>query len=185
MCVFATQHRPSIPPLSPCHPQFETRAHRLTRRTSFVDLEPVHLSSLSPRIRLHLAMANCVDTHAKTVSLSNGTQIRFGWLLIASGAVPRQLPLPSNPHVITIRDQHSVMNLAAALKHVTAERLRVVLVGGGGIAMEVALHPLLRNCDVTWVSFPPPAPHPCHAFCNIRQPCAAFCVLLKSCGLRL
>lgn len=118
----------------------------------------MQLSSLSPRIRFHLALASCVDTHAKTVSLSNGTQIRFGWLLIASGAVPRQLPLPSNPHVITIRDQNSVMNLAAALKHVTAERVRVVLVGGGGIAMEVALHPLLQNCDVTWVSLPPPRP---------------------------
>ena len=136
----------------------------------------MHLSSLSPRIRFHLAQANCVDTLAKTVSLSNGTQIRFGWLLIASGAVPRQLPLPSNPHVITIRDQNSVMNLAAALKHVTAERLRVVLVGGGGIAMEVARHPLLQNCDVTWVSLPPPRPprppHPGHAFaiCGSQVP---------------
>ncbi len=133
--------------------QFEARAHRLSRRTSLVDLAPVHLSSLSPRICLHLAHANVVDTQAKVVTLSNGTEIRYGWLLIASGAVPRRLPLPPNPHVITVRDQQSVLDLAAALKNDTAERRRVVLVGGGGIAMELARHPVLHNCDVVWVSF--------------------------------
>jgi 3-phenylpropionate/trans-cinnamate dioxygenase ferredoxin reductase subunit len=133
--------------------QFEARAHRLSRRTSLVDLAPVHLSSLSPRIRLHLAQANVVDTQAKVVTLSNGSEIRYGWLLIACGAVPRRLPLPSNPHVITIRDQQSVLNLASALKSNSAERLRVVLVGGGGIAMELARHPVLQSSDVVWVRF--------------------------------
>ena len=151
--------------------QFEARSHRLTRRTSLVDLTPVQLSSLSPRIRMHAALANFADTRLKVVSLSNGAEIRYGWLLIASGAVPRHLPLPPNPHVITIRDQTSVMNLAAALKHDCSERLRVVLVGGGGIAMELAQHPVLQNCDVVWV----------------RQLADAACasLLLTRCLLRL
>ena len=146
---------PPAPPIPhPSHPrwQFEARAHRLTRRTSLVDLAPVKLSSLSPRICMHAALATCVDTLFKVVTLSNGAEIRYGWLLIATGAVPRSLPLPPNPHVITIRDQNSVMNLAAALKNDGPERLRVVLVGGGGIAMELARHPVLQNCDVAWVS---------------------------------
>ncbi len=92
-----------------------------------------------------------MDTQARVVSLSNGTKIRYDWLLIASGAVPRRLPLPPNPHVITVRDQQSVLNLAAALKIHATVRLRVVLVGGGGIAMELARHPVLQNCDVVWV----------------------------------
>lgn len=73
---------------------------------------------------------------------------------MASGAVPRQLTLPPNPHVVTVRDQNSVENLAALLKHDAAVRRRVVLIGGGGIAMELARHPVLRNCDVVWVSCP-------------------------------
>ena len=112
------------------------------------------LSSLSPRIRLHLAQASFVRAQDKVVHLSNGTDIQYGWLLVASGAVPRQLPLPPNPHVVTVRDQNSVENLAALLKHDAAVRRRVVLIGGGGIAMELARHPVLRDCDVVWVSFP-------------------------------
>jgi hypothetical protein len=35
------------------------------------------------------------------------------------------------------------------------------LVGGGGIAMELARHPVLQHCDVVWVrATPPPPPQP-------------------------
>ena len=112
-----------------------------------------------------------MDTLAKAVILLNGDEVRYGWLLLACGAVPRHLPVPPNPHVITIRDHNSVVNLAALLKSDTAKRLRVVLIGGGGIAMELALHPVLQNCDVIWVS---PSPSPTLPISCNREPSFPF-----------
>ena len=65
---------------------------------------------------------------------------------ICTGSQPRSLfPHFTHPHVLTIRDLDSVKEMSCRL----ATAQRVVIVGNGGIAMELAN--ALTFCDVGWV----------------------------------
>ncbi|VDN14473.1 unnamed protein product [Dibothriocephalus latus] len=78
------------------------------------------------------------------VYLSNHEPIRYGRVCLATGGVPRSF-LPNNPLVVTLRDTESVVQFRSRL----AGARRVLLVGNGGIATEVAYE--IEDCQVVWV----------------------------------
>uniref|UniRef100_A0A183SYM0 Pyridine nucleotide-disulfide oxidoreductase domain-containing protein 1 n=1 Tax=Schistocephalus solidus TaxID=70667 RepID=A0A183SYM0_SCHSO len=96
--------------------------------------------------------------------LSNHEPIRYGRICLATGGVPRAF-LPNNPLVVTLRDTESVFHFRSRLEvfnqllviallnlqfapTVPGAR-RVLLVGNGGIATEVAYE--IEDCQVVWV----------------------------------
>lgn len=77
-----------------------------------------------------------VDPRAHTVSLHNGDTVGYGSLVWATGATPRQIPLPEPAlrGVHSIRTRADVDRLVAELPGVSG----VVVIGGGYIGLETA-----------------------------------------------
>ncbi|SHM70460.1 NAD(P)/FAD-dependent oxidoreductase [Roseibium suaedae] len=81
--------------------------------------------------------ATAIDRTAKTVALSDGTELAYGTLAIATGSVPRRLPEAIGGHldgVLTIRDLEDADRFSALLK--TAKSCAII--GGGYIGLEAA-----------------------------------------------
>lgn len=77
-----------------------------------------------------------IDPTTKTVTLSDGKELRYGALLLATGGMPRRLPiagadLPGVHYLRTIEDAH-------AIKAALSRTRRLVIIGGGFIGMELA-----------------------------------------------
>jgi apoptosis-inducing factor 3 len=77
-----------------------------------------------------------LDPRKKTVTLSGGVQMPFDKALIATGGVPRSLPIPGADgegcfNLRSFADARAIMEAAAAAK-------KVVLIGAGFIGMELA-----------------------------------------------
>ena len=98
------------------------------------------------------AFVSRIDVDRKFVRcteiLSDGTKGRtddvvYGKLAICTGAVPTSIA-PDIPRVLCIRDDTSVAGLCAALK----DARRILLVGNGGIAME--LSQAVTSCELVW-----------------------------------
>ncbi|VDM21903.1 unnamed protein product [Hydatigera taeniaeformis] len=70
--------------------------------------------------------------------------LKYGRICIATGGVPRPI-IPHHPLVLTLRDTESVTHFRSRL----SSARRVVLVGNGGIATEVAYE--IKGCQVIWV----------------------------------
>ncbi|MHB1235152.1 MAG: NAD(P)/FAD-dependent oxidoreductase, partial [Microbacteriaceae bacterium] len=94
------------------------------------------------------ARAIGVDLPAQTVILHDGTAVRYGDLVIATGLRPRRLPLPflSGRHAIRTLDD------AMALRSELVPGARVVVAGSGFIGCEVAATATKLGCAVTVVS---------------------------------
>jgi NADPH-dependent 2,4-dienoyl-CoA reductase/sulfur reductase-like enzyme/nitrite reductase/ring-hydroxylating ferredoxin subunit len=80
--------------------------------------------------------ATGIDIWARTVTLANGERLRFGGLLLATGARPRRLPIPGaeRGHVHTLR---SLADCQAIIEQAQAAK-QAVVVGAGFIGLEVA-----------------------------------------------
>lgn len=90
---------------------------------------------------------------AHTVILQNGTQLEYTQLLLATGASPRPLALPH-------ADQHHIHYLrtyadAMALRSQLAAGMRLLVIGGGFIGLEVAASAVEKGCLVTVVEMAP------------------------------
>lgn len=72
----------------------------------------------------------CVSDHY--VTTTDGQVYKYKKLLISTGGTPRLID-NSNPHVIGIRDTHSVQYFKEKL----ADARRVAVIGNGGIALEL------------------------------------------------
>ena len=81
--------------------------------------------------------ATKLDPAAHTVTLSDGTELSYDAVLLATGASPRSLPLPGHdlPGVHQLRSIDDSESLKAALSE---GGKRLVLIGSGWIGMEVA-----------------------------------------------
>ncbi|XP_031558778.1 pyridine nucleotide-disulfide oxidoreductase domain-containing protein 1-like, partial [Actinia tenebrosa] len=77
------------------------------------------------------------------VTTSDGRVYEYEKLLISTGGSPRLID-DSNPHVIGIRDTHSVQYFKTRL----ADARRVAVIGNGGIAMELVFE--LTGHEVLW-----------------------------------
>ena len=102
---------------------------------SCVRLSEADIADLDVTMRLGHRVA-AVDAETKTLTLGDGTELRYSALLLATGGVPRRLDIPgadlAGVHYLrTIEDANAI---GAALS--TAKRL--VIIGGGFIGMELA-----------------------------------------------
>lgn len=94
-----------------------------------------------------------LDVKEKTLSLGDGTALRYEKLLLATGGQPRHLPLPGAdlPGIHYLR----TLEDSDALKEAMAAAKRLVVVGGGFIGCEVAAAGVLKGLDTTVVEVGP------------------------------
>jgi NADPH-dependent 2,4-dienoyl-CoA reductase/sulfur reductase-like enzyme len=91
-----------------------------------------------------------VDPNERSIATRDGHDYRFRKLLLATGAVPRQLDVPGAelPGVFTLRS----LSDSTAIREAAAETRDAVVVGSGFIGMEVAASLTELGLDVTLVS---------------------------------
>jgi len=91
--------------------------------------------------------AETIDRSTRTVSLSNGTKLRFSKLLLATGASPRRLDNVEGKDgiVLYLRTFFDALTLRERLQPATD----IVIVGGGFIGLEIAASAVARGCRVT------------------------------------
>jgi apoptosis-inducing factor 3 len=101
------------------------------------------------RIEFVPARATALDPAAKTVTLSDGTGLSYGALVLATGADPVLLPIPGAglPHVRYLRSLADSRALIGKAK----EARRAVVVGTSFIGLEVAASLRARGLEVTVV----------------------------------
>lgn len=130
------------PPLSKAYLKGELEAARL-----FLKADDYY-SGAGIDLRLSTRVAS-IEPDSHTVTLADGQVIRYGKLLLATGTRARSLPLPGIDHegVHTIRSIDDVDRIAAILK----PSMRVVIIGGGYIGLEVASALRMRGNVVTVV----------------------------------
>lgn len=85
-----------------------------------------------PNLRWVQGVATGIDTERKLLEVAGRDPLPYDKLCVATGARPRRLL--NSPHVTVLRDTDSVEELAARL----ASARRVIVVGNGGIALELA-----------------------------------------------
>ncbi|KAK9860342.1 hypothetical protein WJX84_006237 [Apatococcus fuscideae] len=90
------------------------------------------------------AAAVGIDVEKHNLILEDGTKIAYDSLCIAAGAVPKA-PLVSTAHVLMLRDSGSIQELSHRLRSAK----RVMIVGNGGIALELAQS--LQGYEIIWV----------------------------------
>jgi 3-phenylpropionate/trans-cinnamate dioxygenase ferredoxin reductase component len=88
-----------------------------------------------------------IDRGRREVTLSDGAHLAYGKLLLATGAVPRRVPLPG-------ADADGVLYLRRAadsdrIRDTFTAASRVVIVGAGWIGLEVAAAARVAGVDVT------------------------------------
>ncbi|MDW3204111.1 MAG: FAD-dependent oxidoreductase [Alphaproteobacteria bacterium] len=88
-----------------------------------------------------------IDTTAGTVSLSDGSVLPYGALVLATGGVVKRLPLPG----ADLKGIHVVRTLedSAELGADLTPGARVAVIGGGFIGLETAASARQMGCDVT------------------------------------
>eukprot|EP01024_Parvocaulis_polyphysoides_P057179 TRINITY_DN6072_c2_g1_i2.p1 TRINITY_DN6072_c2_g1~~TRINITY_DN6072_c2_g1_i2.p1 ORF type:complete len:495 (-),score=102.85 TRINITY_DN6072_c2_g1_i2:217-1701(-) len=96
-----------------------------------------------PNLTVKHAKVETIDIENKKIVLMGGEQLGYDKVCLATGASPKKFS--DNENVITVRDTESVEMLAKKLEGTK----RAIVVGNGGIAMEVL--PALTNCEVIWV----------------------------------
>jgi NADPH-dependent 2,4-dienoyl-CoA reductase/sulfur reductase-like enzyme len=104
------------------------------------------IDALDADIRLGVR-ATRLDPAERTVSLDTGASVSYDELVIATGGVPRALPIAIPQGVVTLRTLDDAGQLGSALR----SRARLVIVGGGFIGAEVASAARNHGCDVTIV----------------------------------
>jgi 3-phenylpropionate/trans-cinnamate dioxygenase ferredoxin reductase component len=89
--------------------------------------------------------AVAVDRSQHLVRLSMGCDVRYDRLLLATGAAPRRLQVPGADRVFYLRN----LDHAFALRARLAPGMRLTIVGGGFIGLEVAASARSHGIDVT------------------------------------
>ncbi|MGE3305704.1 MAG: NAD(P)/FAD-dependent oxidoreductase [Rhizobiaceae bacterium] len=96
--------------------------------------------------------ATSIDRAAKRVALSNGGGIHYDRLLLATGAKPRRLPAAEGSrrclYLRTFDD-------AQAIRRHLRGRLRLAVIGGGFIGLELAASARMLGCPVTVIEAQP------------------------------
>lgn len=108
--------------------------------------------ALLASIMVSLIIANpavSIDRASKEVLLEDRTRVPYKKLLIATGAIPRKLPLPGAdlPQVRTLRTFEDAIALREAIK----PGKHVVIIGGGFIGLEVASSARKLGAEVTLI----------------------------------
>ena len=98
-------------------------------------------------------MVTEIDPAAHTVRLDDGSRIPYAKLLLATGARPRKLNTPGADAgiVLYLRTFADALAMRGHLK----PGIRLVVIGGGFIGLEIAASALDRGCSVTVVEMAP------------------------------
>lgn len=87
-----------------------------------------------------------LDPVSKTVATSNGRRFGYDKLLLATGAAPRRLKLANNSQrSVYLRTFNDALTIRACLK----ARVRVAIIGGGFIGLELAAAARNHGCGVS------------------------------------
>jgi 3-phenylpropionate/trans-cinnamate dioxygenase ferredoxin reductase subunit len=91
--------------------------------------------------------AVAIDRDGKTVKLSDGSTLAYDKLLLATGALPRRLPLAADagPRCVTLRS----FDDALAIRKLLIPGMQLVVIGGGFIGLELAASAVKRGAAVT------------------------------------
>lgn len=91
--------------------------------------------------------AVAIDRAGKSVQLSDGSTLAYDKLLLATGAMPRQLPLAASagPRCVTLRN----FDDALGIRKLLVPGMRLVVIGGGFIGLELAASGAKRGASVT------------------------------------
>ncbi|HLX06758.1 MAG TPA: FAD-dependent oxidoreductase, partial [Thermoanaerobaculia bacterium] len=116
---------------------------------------PLHPRELFEERRIELRLGTrvtAIDPHQRTVTLDGGEILRWGALLLATGAEPVRLDLPGGdlPHVHYLRTLADSRAIIADISRL-APSSRAVVVGGSFIGLEVAAALRTRQLAVTVV----------------------------------
>jgi 3-phenylpropionate/trans-cinnamate dioxygenase ferredoxin reductase subunit len=107
-----------------------------------------HLESLQLDARLGVR-ASALDVEGRRCELEDGSEVAFDGVVIATGATPRTLPGARDlKGVHTLRSRGDALALRDALGEPS---VRLVVVGGGFLGMEVAGTARELGCEVTVV----------------------------------
>ena len=98
-------------------------------------------------------MVTDIDRARHSVMLDDGTRLPYAKLLLATGARPRRLTTPGADasNVLYLRTFADALAMRAYLK----PGIRLVVIGGGFIGLEIAASALDRGCTVTVVEMAP------------------------------
>ncbi|HEX7120338.1 MAG TPA: FAD-dependent oxidoreductase [Longimicrobiales bacterium] len=120
-----------------------------TAPEEWIPLRPTGFHETHGIERIHSGAAR-LDAAGRTLVLTDGRSIRFGALLLATGAVPVRPGIDGAalPHVHTLRSLDDCRSIIRAAEHAR----RAVVLGAGFIGMEVAASLRQRGLDVTVVA---------------------------------
>lgn len=101
---------------------------------------------------IHSVRAVAIDRAAHTVQLSDGSSLSYDKLLVATGSVPRKLPMPGlGPRCVYLRTFNDALAIRA---HLSAGN-RVAVIGGGFIGLELAAAARKLGATVTVIEAQP------------------------------
>ncbi|KAJ5312963.1 hypothetical protein PENANT_c018G07979 [Penicillium antarcticum] len=93
-----------------------------------------------------------VDFNSKSVSTKSGKNLTYSKLVLATGGIPRTLPLPGFKgeldNIFTLRGIKDVQDILAAANTTTKEKKNIVVIGSSFIGMEVG-NALSKDHNVT------------------------------------
>jgi 3-phenylpropionate/trans-cinnamate dioxygenase ferredoxin reductase subunit len=95
--------------------------------------------------------ATAIDRAARRLRLSDGDELPYDQLVLATGARPRRLNLPGAEHGLTLR----AFEDAVALRERMRPGAAIVVIGGGFIGLELAAGARKRGCEVVVVESAP------------------------------
>jgi 3-phenylpropionate/trans-cinnamate dioxygenase ferredoxin reductase component len=95
--------------------------------------------------------AVALDRFGKSVGFSNGSSQSYSKLLLATGAKPRRLNIPGGDRALLLRNYDDAIALRATFRL----GIRVAIIGGGFIGLEVASSAAKLGCNVTLVEAQP------------------------------
>lgn len=95
---------------------------------------------------------SAINRSVKSVALEDGRQIDYDRLLLATGAVPRALPLAAgSKHCVTLRSFEDALAIRARFQ----PDAQIIIVGGGFIGLELAASARKRGAKVTIIEAQP------------------------------
>jgi 3-phenylpropionate/trans-cinnamate dioxygenase ferredoxin reductase component len=97
----------------------------------------------SLKVQRIIGQASWIETKAKLVHHTAGDPIAYDKVLIATGAVARELP--GAPHALRLRTFEDALTIRKAF----AQGRTVAIIGGGFIGLELASSAAKRGCKVT------------------------------------
>jgi 3-phenylpropionate/trans-cinnamate dioxygenase ferredoxin reductase subunit len=134
------------------HPPYERPP--LSKAALLAEVEPVATTVLdhdrAAALGIELVLGTevtAIDRAARAVTLADGRALPYSRLLLATGARPRRLTLPGHEQVLYLRR----FDDALALRPLLRPGVRLAIIGGGFIGLELAAAAAARGCAVTLV----------------------------------